>query len=124
MEKFGENEVLYTKLAYVYHVNGDYKQAETLYQKAMKINSTYSDPHNNMAYIELMHKNNKLEAMRYAKNAVEYSPGNPNFLDTLGIVYMAMNEYQKAQEVFQQAVAISPNNAEFQQNLEKAERAQ
>ena len=124
MEQYGENEVVYTKLAYVYHMAGDFEQAEVYYRKAMSINATYSEPYNNMAYIELMHKKNPQEALKLAKDAVEYSPKNTNYLDTLGTVYLHLNEYKRAKNIVNKALELSPYSEELKQTLRKIEQSQ
>ncbi|QHJ13665.1 Beta-barrel assembly-enhancing protease [Paraglaciecola mesophila] len=122
IKTYGEHEITLTKLAYVYHTLGDYKSAEKNYLKAITLNNTYAEPYNNLAYLAL-DNDDPHKALKLAKKAVNYSSDNPNYLDTLGIVYMNLTEFHKARNAFQLAVNMAPNNSEFQENLMRANQA-
>ncbi|WP_166423290.1 tetratricopeptide repeat protein [Paraglaciecola sp. 20A4] len=124
IEQYGENEVIQTKLAYVYHMAGDYEQAEVLYRKAISINPRYSEPYNNMVYIELRHKKKPFEALKFAKEAVEYSPENSNYLDTLATVYVHLKKYKQAKNIVTKALELSPDSEELKETLRRIEQLQ
>lgn len=63
------------------------------------------------------------KAIAFSKKSLEYSPGSPQFLDTLGRCYFAAGEIEKAVKVQRQAVEKLPYQEVMQRQLAEFEAA-
>ncbi len=76
--------------------------------------------YNNLAYLHL--KDNELEqADEIAARAVEMAPNTAAYLDTAGMVKIALNEKDAAIRLLRKANRLNPNDADIKNNLRKAE---
>ena len=76
--------------------------------------------YNNLAYLHL--QDNELEqADKIAAKAVEIAPNIAAYLDTAGMVKIALNDKGAAIRLLRKANRLSPNDAEIRNNLRKAE---
>jgi len=60
------------------------------------------------------------EAARIFKRGSENAPQNSRLLNYLGLTYMELEDYQKAENYFIEAINISPDFPDYQNNLGKA----
>lgn len=93
---------------------GDAKYAESaeLYRKALTIRPDDAEVLNNLAFTLSAHLLKHDEALPLAQKAVELLPNNASILDTLGSVYLAMRDYDKAESTLARAVAAAGSPAE------------
>jgi Flp pilus assembly protein TadD len=49
------------------------------------------------------------EAYELSRRAVESAPQNATFLDTEGVALLALGRYEEAEEVFEEALRLSPS---------------
>ena len=72
---------------------------------------------NNMAFYLAENGGNLDEAQRLAQQAVQKAPGEANFSDTLGWVYVKKNMHGAAAQIFRNLVEKQPNNATLHYHL-------
>lgn len=92
-------------------------EAETAYREGLAIEPGNPMLMNNLAFF-LASRNQKLdEALGLARQSVKADPKRAAFLDTLGNVQLARNEYPAARANFEKALKLEPNNAVYQRHL-------
>lgn len=93
----------------------DYAGAEKYYLAVTKMQPTNAMAFNNLAWVA--GKLNKEAAVGYAETALLLVPAEPAFMDTMAMLYSDKNDYAKALEWQQKAVAAQPQNTLFKLNL-------
>ncbi len=73
----------YLYLGNVYMQKEDFNEAERYYKKAIKKQPNLADAYNNLAWLYYVKKENLQEAERLALKALDLSPLNENYKDTL-----------------------------------------
>lgn len=98
---------------------GQHRSAEAVvaYRAAIAADPRFAPAYNNLAWLAAEGKSNLVEALGWAKRAVELQPGVPDFVDTLGQVYRARGELDLAIEQFRRAANAKPPRAEFHYRL-------
>lgn len=92
-------------------------EAETAYREGLAIEPGNPMLMNNLAFF-LASRNQKLdEALGLARQSVKADPKRAAFLDTLGNVQLARNEYPAARANFEKALKLEPSNAVYQRHL-------
>ncbi|QQE11069.1 tetratricopeptide repeat protein [Planctomycetota bacterium] len=99
--------------------NGNLADASSSYREAIKLNPDFAAAKNNLAFILIQQSQANKEAATLAEQAVNASPSNPSFLDTLATVQSANKNYNKAIETQKRAIALDPNNPLWRVNLLK-----
>ena len=98
---------------------GNYSEAKKWYLQA-----TESDPSgisfNNLAWLTALKDGKFSEALAYANRAIDLRPGQSDFLDTRGVIYLAAHQPQRAVDDLQQAVASDPLSASKHFHLARA----
>ncbi len=80
--------------------------------------------HNNLAWL-CARCNRQLDvALTHVQRALELSPRNASYLDTLGEVHFRRGEYEEAIECARQCLQLEPHNEFFQQQLDRFQHAQ
>ncbi len=86
------------------------KEAEECFKKVITLDSSNAKAYNYWGYM-LAERGLKLKlAVKLIERALEISPGNGYYLDSLGWVYYQMGDYKKAKEILLQAVHIQPED--------------
>lgn len=81
-----------------------WEQSVEAYEEAIELDPENGTALNNYAYY-LSTRDEKLEkARKMAQKALDASPGNPSFLDTMGWIYYKLEEYEKAREYIQRSL--------------------
>jgi len=96
---------------------GDLNIAEKNYLDVVRIQPTSGAAYNNLAWIAT--KLHKEEALAYAEKAITLAPNEPAFMDTIAMVLSEKNEYSKALDWQNKAIALQPKNTGFKLNLAK-----
>lgn len=92
-------------------------EAETAYREGLAIEPGNPMLMNNLAFF-LASRNQKLdEALGLARQSVKADPKRAAFLDTLGNVQLARNDYPAARANFEKALKLEPSNAVYQRHL-------
>ena len=94
---------------------GDNATAEKLYLDVTRIQPTNSVAFNNLAWVTS--KLNKEGAIAYAEKAVALSPNQPAMMDTLAMLLAEKNDFAKALEWQNKALALQPQNGALRLNL-------
>lgn len=106
------------KLGMFYQGRNRGAEAVAAYRAAIESDPRFAPAYNNLAWLAAEGKSNLVEALGWAKRAVELQPGVPDFVDTLGQVHRARGELELAIEQFRRAVAAArPPRADYHYRL-------
>lgn len=111
------NADLYTTLGTLYENQGNWQEAQTLYQRALAIQPEEPLAANNLAYIMLEHGGNVNVALTLAQMARRGFPNIPNSADTLGWAYYQNAAYSLAEPLLEEAVKGAPTNPGYRYHL-------
>lgn len=106
-------------LAEIYQATGQQGEAHKVYLSLVERNPENSTYRNNLAW-SLAEMGELDEAQRHAEAAAKLAPGNPNVLDTLGVILLRRNQSADALGVFEKAVQAAPERADIQVNYAEA----
>jgi len=95
----------------------DYPTAEKYYLEVNKLQPDNPSALNNLAWLASQMK--KDGAMAYATRALEISPAEPAFMDTMATLLSQQGKYAEAIEWLNKALALQPQNPLFRLNLAK-----
>lgn len=112
-------EKMYVDLirATVYDHDKQYDQAEAEYRKALAIDPNSATILNDLGYM-LADRGVRLpEALEMVKKAVELSPQEGAYLDSLGWVYFKLGQYGPAEENLRKAIDRTSNDASIHDHL-------
>jgi tetratricopeptide (TPR) repeat protein len=93
------------------------QEAKLQAQRALKLRPDDPVLMNNLANLLAETGDNLDEALKLARTAVSKAPGEPNFADTLGFVYLKRDDNNQALEVFSNLVRNYPNDPNFAYHL-------
>ncbi len=111
------NAGLYTTLGTLYEGQGNWQEAQGLYQRALALQPEEPLAANNLAYIMLEHGGNVTVALTLAQTARRGFPNLPNSADTLGWAYYQNAAYSLAEPLLEDAVKGAPANAGYRFHL-------
>ena len=95
----------------------EYTKSDSIYNIAVKIDSTDILILNNFAY-SLAERGIELErALKMVQRAVDEDPENASYLDTIGWVYFQMGQYENAKKYIKLAIEQDENNATLLDHL-------
>jgi membrane associated rhomboid family serine protease/Tfp pilus assembly protein PilF len=105
-----------------------YDEAAKHYEEALEIQPKLAVAHNNLAWLFATCDDPKLRnptaALNHALIAVKLTNGKePNFLDTLAEALYVNGKFKEAVDVQKKALELSPNNPEFQQHMQRYQKA-
>lgn len=75
--------------------------------------------HNNLAWLEARCHRHLDEALTHARRAVERSPDNPGYVDTLAEVHFRRGDRAEAVRLSERSVALAPDNDLHRKQLER-----
>ncbi len=78
----------------------------------------------NIIINDKINKEQYAEAQQLLSKAISVNPNNAELHDVLGILYQSQNNFDKARECFEKAVALDPSGAKFQFDLGRVIYAQ
>ena len=96
---------------------GDFAAAEKIYGDVIKIAPDNAVAYNNLAWVT--GKLKKDGAIPLAEKAIALVPDQPAYMDTLAMLLSDKNDYTKALEWQNKAVALQPQNPNYRLNLAK-----
>jgi tetratricopeptide (TPR) repeat protein len=82
-------------------------QAVAVYQKGLAANQQHAELLNNLAYVLSKCLSKHSDALPLAERAAEAEPSNPNILDTLGSIQLALNKFEAAESTLTRALAVA-----------------
>ncbi len=99
---------------------GQKQEALADYRESLRLDPENTSVMNNLAFALAETNGDQNEALRVARKALEKSPNNLDFADTLGWIYLKKKEIQSALQVFQGLRQKQPQNATFRIHLAMA----
>lgn len=97
-------------LADMQQIIGRKQEAISNYRQLLTLDTQNTNAMNNLAYALLDSDGPLDEAQRLVEHALQKSPNDPNFADTLGMVYLKKNLGDSALQVFSGLVQRFPDN--------------
>ncbi len=91
----------------VMYVQRKFPEAVKYAEEGIKIFPDDRELNNNVAYLLVKNMDKPAEALPYAKRATELDPRNSSSLDTLGVVYLRLDQLSDAEQVLSRAVATA-----------------
>jgi len=88
----------------VMYVQRKYPEAVQYAEEGLKIFPDDRELNNNVAYLMVKNLDRAADALPYAKRATELDPRNSSSLDTLGVVYLKLDQLSDAEQVLSRAV--------------------
>ncbi|HSP87357.1 MAG TPA: tetratricopeptide repeat protein, partial [Ignavibacteriaceae bacterium] len=104
-------------LGMIYDSVEKWDECDSTYEAALKIDSVNATVNNNYAY-SLSERGIRLdEALEMAKIAIEKEPLNSSFLDTIGLVYFKLEDYENAKLYLEKAIEVAGERAVIMDHL-------
>ncbi len=107
----------YVSLGVLYEGQGDWQQAQQLYQKALALEPGNPVAANDLAYLMLQNGGNLDVALSLAQTARQAMPDNPGVADTLAVAYYKKQNYSLAINLFQEALKKAPDTPDFNYHI-------
>ncbi len=95
---------VFRNLADLLYSQKAYKSAAAVYQRILTLKADDFDTMNNYAYTLSHHLGQHEEALKHAQAAADHFPKNPNVLDTLGTVQLALGRVGEAETTLLRAL--------------------
>ncbi|PWU05240.1 MAG: hypothetical protein C5B51_15125 [Terriglobia bacterium] len=96
---------------------GRTEEARNTYKQVLQLQPENPTALNNLAFLLVETGGDVEEAVRLASRALQKSPGQLNYADTLGWAYVQKRQPAAAIQIFNNLVKASPENATFQYHL-------
>jgi tetratricopeptide (TPR) repeat protein len=104
-------------LGLIYNAQEKWTECDSVYEKAIKLDSTNALVNNNFAYA-LSERGIQLErAMIMVNIALKADSNNSSYLDTKGWVYFKLKQYDKAKDFIQQAISAGGESSTTLEHL-------
>jgi tetratricopeptide (TPR) repeat protein len=112
-----DNVSILGTLGLIYDGEENWELCDSIYQKALSLDSTNALINNNYAY-SLSERGIKLDkALKMAEKAIEAEPLNSSYLDTIGWVYFKLGKYQKAKGYIEKAIEVGGESSVILEHL-------
>jgi tetratricopeptide (TPR) repeat protein len=102
-----KNAVLANKTGIAYHQLGDLGNAKKFYERAIKLDKTYPEAHNNLGTVHYANKSYG-NAIKSYERALALTPRAAPVWTNLGTAYFARDRYNEALRAYQTAMQIDP----------------
>ena len=117
-----DDAAIVVQLAQSLSAAGRKKEAIERYQHALKLNPENAAVMNNLAYLIVETGGPPDQALKLAEQSVQKAPNQPNFLDTLGWIYLKKDMSGPAIQVFRNLAKNHPESPTFHYHLGMALR--
>ena len=107
-------------LAVMLTIAGQRDQARSAYEDVLKIDPDNVQALNNFAYLKAEDGMDLDQALGMAQRALRIEPANPNFADTLALIYVRKKLSSEAVRMLQDLVSRVPDNPSFHLHLAMA----
>ena len=112
-----DNVGILSTLGLIYDGEQNWEACDSIYEKALSIDSANALINNNYAY-SLSERGIKLDkAFRMAEIAIKTEPLNSSYLDTMGWVYYKLGKYQEAKEYVEKALKVGGESSVILEHL-------
>jgi tetratricopeptide (TPR) repeat protein len=92
------------------YAKGDAVAACDAFERAAKLSGRNASALNNAAYLLSTVKKDHRQALEYASRAVQLAPSQPDYLDTLGYVFIQLGRMDDAVDALEKSVAVQPTS--------------
>jgi cytochrome c-type biogenesis protein CcmH/NrfG len=113
------NIIALSLLGFYYEQIGNIKSAIQTYKNILQFDKENLNAHNSYAYLSATLDQDLNSALQSARLCVKKSPENSAYLDTLGYIYMKMNNSDMARKYLKNAYEISPKSEIIKEHLHK-----
>ena len=103
-----KSAVMANKTGIAYHQLGDLDNAKKYYERAIKLDNTYPEAHNNLGTVHYSNKSYG-NAIRSYERALALTPQAAAVWTNLGTAYFARKRYNEALKAYQTAMQIDPD---------------
>ncbi|MGN7611334.1 tetratricopeptide repeat protein [Magnetococcales bacterium HHB-1] len=103
------------KAAVSYHEQGDFTQAERIYQEIIAEDERCADAWNLLGAIYLQ-QGEPMRAFTLIQNALTLNNQVPSFLNNYGAALQAMNRFSEAEDAYRQAIKLAPFDVDARKN--------
>jgi tetratricopeptide (TPR) repeat protein len=103
-----DSAVTWNKAGIAYHQQMLLDKARSCYEKAIKLNPSYSEAVNNLGTVYYAKKNYR-RAINDYKKALKLAPNSASIHSNLGTGYFARKHYPEAAEEYQEALRLDPD---------------
>jgi tetratricopeptide (TPR) repeat protein len=108
---------LYSTLGYASWTQKRYKEAVDYYEKALEVDGENTTALNCLGYILVDTNVDISRGLRYCRKAVDRSPQNPAYLDSLGWAYFKSGDSQEARVWLRRALEAAPKEQEIKKHM-------
>ena len=103
-------------LGFAHMLRSDWENAKTNLQRAIELDETLPEPHNNLAMVLT-----KLGDERGAVQALLKTASSPVAFNNMGVLYLQDGKLDRARQFFEQALKLEPRYDVAQNNLKTVE---
>ena len=98
------------RLATVFQVTGRSAEASTLYRRILVLQPDNAVAMNNLAWILCNEQGNYQEALELAQRGLQKAPNYADLIDTRGVIYFQLGDYDRAVQDFSRCLELYPDN--------------
>ncbi|MFQ5597203.1 MAG: tetratricopeptide repeat protein [Nitrospiria bacterium] len=114
----GEPSLIEGYIGNIHVAREELSLAKAAYRRALRVNPDHAAVLNNLAGLYLIENKNLKEAERLVRRAIAIDPTRRvYYLDTLGSIYEARNEYDIALILYQEAEGLIPEDSPIKHRL-------
>jgi tetratricopeptide (TPR) repeat protein len=106
-----ESVQIYTTLGYAAWTQKRYNDAVNYYEKALELDENNATAMNGLGYILVDSGIDLARGLRFCRKAVDRSPQNAAYLDSLGWAYYKNGEYTESRMWLRRAFDLAPHNS-------------
>ena len=118
---FGLDPNIIFQQAFTFQQNNKFSDAEFLYRKILEIKPSHPGAQSMLGTI-CIQTGKTLEGIKYLEKSLQKDPKQFWALNTLGVGFLNISQYQKALINFKKAIAIKPEYIDAHFNLAKVQR--
>jgi tetratricopeptide (TPR) repeat protein len=105
-----ESAQIYATMGYAAWIQKQYKEAVDYYEKALQMDENNATAMNSLGYVLVDANIDIARGIRFCRKAVEKSPQNAAYLDSLGWGYYKSGDYQEARVWLRRAFDLAPHH--------------
>jgi tetratricopeptide (TPR) repeat protein len=121
LEKKPDDAMLHNEYGFALMKLYLYKDAQTHYLEAIRLQSEYPEAHYNLG-TTLLRMGQNPEAVKEFKVAIEQRPSYTEAYNRMGLAYYHSGKFDEAIESFKHAIQMNPDNPTYKDNLERVTR--
>jgi tetratricopeptide (TPR) repeat protein len=112
-----ESVQIYTTLGYAAWMQKQYKEAVEYYEKALELDENNATAINSLGYILVDTNRDIARGLRFCRKAMDRSPQNAAYLDSLGWAYYKSGDTQESRVWLRRAYDLAPHNSVIRAHL-------